>query len=165
MPRIFLYGQLTSEPVYWCTCRTWIQRSWQSRFLAGNIFTWCICFWLLLKIRSGWLISAIQAQQRNVTSRAKGTSWGEDWDEMPMEKAYRHRANGIVHWDVSYSRRKVTRQRWKFFDHRTSHHCPFTWVTGDLVNKSTKLYLCNESSKSPLVGMPLFQYKSALASV
>ena len=27
----------------------------------------------------------------------------------------------------------------KFFDHRTSHHYPFMWVTGDLVNKSTKL--------------------------
>lgn len=58
-----------------------------------------------------------------------------------------------------------SQDRQKFFDHRTPHHYSFMWVAGDLVNKSTKLYLCSESSKSPLVGMHLFQHKNTLASV
>lgn len=81
------------------------------------------------------------------------------------EEVCRHRAAWVAHRDVPYACGAVTRQKWEVFHHRTSHHCPFVWVTADLVNKSNKLSLYNESSKGRLVGMHLFQCQSALASV
>lgn len=133
---------------------TWIQKGLTERwlrYLAGDVFKWCPCFWLLLAILSVVDLFKLLRQSRGEQQARVKRRSRRDWsNHRAAEEVCRHRAAWVAHRDVPYACGAVTRQKWEVFHHRTSHHCPFVWVTVDLVNKSNKLSLCNKSSKGRL---------------